>query len=538
MNVGKTNSSAKRTSPKHSTPEFRWEAVVYSLFERVVQDHPWNGNPAAVKGAIRARDWEGVLRATKANPPQTYEDADQYFAACQVEHLFKKLPIPGSEDAAEQAAWDTFVGDEKRNHRTNQFFAAWRNRNYGHKNALYTRLIGRMQAFVANVLGPSPDYQAIYECCDFGPGSCVGVGGDSTHPYAKMDKLTLSAGAEPYVLDAYWNNPQLREVYCDSRLVGDASFTCIDPPAFRDKFRDAAEYTGYNKIDFVLKNYHTKRITASEPTGNSYVQTGAGVEIATRLRRARPFISIWDQTRNRELARKGSLCDSRWPYATLDMKSASQSLTRGMVRAVLAHIPDWFDFLDRIRSRHYKSCYGSGRYELFMSMGNGFCFPLQTLIFAAAVEAVYAEAGGRTYGVYGDDIIVDQSSALLLMEWLKVLGVRTNRDKSFVFGPFRESCGADFFDGSNVRPYVLDFIPTRGRDLVKIANGFSAHAGRPSWSAWWGLWKILPAYCRKTVRPFSGPDDTGLTVPVSFYEIHKLDEYDADLQRRDRKSVV
>lgn len=528
---GKPRSSGAKPSVKRSPPEIRWEKVVYSLFERIVQDHPWSGNPESVKGAIRARNWEAVLKAVKARPPQMYADEHQYYADCQVEHIFKKLPIPGSEVAAEKAAWDTFVADEKRNRRTNQYFAIWQARDFRHKNLLYTRLIGRMQSFIASVLGPRPDFSAIYECCDFGPGSSVGVGGDSTHPYAKLDRLTASPKAIPYVLGAYWSNSQIREMYCNHRLVNGSFVACIDPSYFHEQFMEVVEYADYNKIDFVLKNYHTKRMTASEPIGNAYVQIGAGVDIANRLRQFRPFLNIWDQSRNQRLARAGSMCDARVPYATLDMKSASQSLTRNMVRSVLAHVPEWFDLLDSIRSPNFTSNYGNGRYQLFMSMGNGFCFPLQTMIFAAAVEAVYAETGGSTYGVYGDDIIVDPSSALLLMEWLKVLGVRTNRDKSFVFGPFRESCGADFFNGVNVRPYVLDFIPERGRDLVKIANGISYRAARPSWSAWWGLWNMLPAYCRKTVRPFAGPDDTGITVPVSFYELHKLDEYDSDLQR-------
>ena len=543
--------------------EVSWVKLVYQLFERIAQDLAWDGPTDLVKGAIRARDWGRVLSATKANPPQLYADEQQYFAACQVEHLFKKLPVPGSEQAAEAAAWSTFLADEKRNRRTNQKFRLWNARDWRHKNPLYTRLMGRMQKFVADVLGPAPSFEAVYGCCDFGPGSSVGVGGDSTHPYAKLDKLTCSTRAIPYALGAYWANHQIREMYSNGRFLIDSVPTectyslsfpfegpaqepvttrvgsghgyvhCVDPAEFELNFSAVLERVDYNKIDFVEKNFKTKRTTASEPVANGYVQTGAGTEIANRLRNYRPFLNIWDQTRNQRMAKAASMdIEGRSRQCTIDLKSSSQSLATQMVKGVCSHVPEWFQFLDDIRSPGYSSRHGSGRYELFVSMGNGFCFPLQTMIYAAAVEAVYAEIGcGAEYAVYGDDIIVDQSAALLLIEWLKYLGVRTNVDKTFIFGPFRESCGADFFNGTNVRPYVLDFIPTRARDLVKIANGLSTRAAYPLWGAWWAVWYMMPQYARATVRPWIGPDDTGLTVPVSFYDVVRLDEYDHELQR-------
>lgn len=533
----------RRNGRRSSKPYVEWEKVVYGLFERVVRDHPWDGDVNAVRGLIRNRDWPAVLEATKSRPPQMYSGHEEYFASAQVEHLFKKLPIPGLDRTLARAAFDRMVADERKNRRTNQKFAKIGSRGWRCSNALYTRLLDRMQRFIVSVLGESPDLPEIYDCCDFGPGACVGVGGDATHVYAKLDSPSCTPTALPYVLGSYWSNFQLRQLFLENRN----GYYCQDASVFRNGVLDMFELVDYNKIDYVNKNAETHRTTASEPVGNSYVQKGAGVTIAKKLRARRPFLNIWDQTRNQDLARIGSFGCSRLPYtvATLDMKSASQSLASRMVQAVFARCPDWFDFLNRIRSPSWKCSrfnpQGS-RYELFVSMGNGFCFPLQTLIFSAAVEAVYEECGvpvvttvhdrkGSVYGVYGDDIIVDQSCALLLIEWLAYLGVRTNVDKTFVFGPFRESCGADFFNGINVRPYVLDVVPSNQRDLVKIANGLSTAAATPLWGAWWWIWDCLDNSTRRTVRPHRGPDDSGITVPVSFYDIRKLDEYDEDLQR-------
>lgn len=524
--------SNKTRSPTANLPEVDWAKTVSGLFEQTVgKDLHWEGNVPLVLGAIRGRHWDTVLQSTKARPPQMYGSAAEYFAAAQVECLFKKLPVPGNADLCKEAAMLTFLEDEHRNLRTNQRLEIFRRRGYMHKNALYTRLFARMQRFVLRVLGEDPDFGSIAGHCDFGPGATNGVGGDSTHPYAKLQSHTVTGSALPYVLDAYWSNDQMRRLYLLSNKEG---YSCYDPLAFREEFMARAELVTNNNISFVPKNARTHRITASEPTCNGFYQNGLGVEIATRLRRARPFISIWDQTRNQRMAKEASKSVNQQTNATLDMKSASQSLTRQLVKGLFEYCPRWFDAMNSVRSIDWRCAEfnTTGRYELFTSMGNGFCFPLQTLIFSAAVEAVYEETGCTEYGVYGDDIICSQNSALMLIEWLRFLGVRTNTDKSFVFGPFRESCGADFFNGENVRPFVLDFLPSTIRDVVKLANGITRIPPTPLWGAWWGLWNKHKGSVQRYLRPHCGPDDTGLTVPIGFYDLHALGKWDAGLQRR------
>lgn len=532
----------KRSSAVHPT-EVQWEKALYALFARVVQDVGWDGDVPSVLGALRARDWEAVLARTKAGPPQQYADWQKYYAACQVEHLFKKLPIPGMDLSLREAAFGTLLADEHRNRRTNQKFRILGNRmwnsgevRFEHKNALYERLMRRMQRIIASILGASPDFSAIAAKCDFGPGSCVGAGGDNTHPYAKFDRITCSEAAMAPFSSAVWEHHQFRALFLQQKR----EIVCVDPDYFREEISRWVTRADYNKIDFVPKNVRTHRTTASEPIGNAWVQRGIGEEIADLLRKARPWINHRDQTRNQRLAKRASLLDNPVPLATIDLKSSSQSFATEMVRTAFALAPGWFDIMNRTRSAHWRCKLDPGgnetlhgTYELFVSMGNGFCFPLQMVIYSAAIEACYAEFGrrARTYGVFGDDLIVEQRVALLLIEWLKFLGVRTNTDKTFVFGPFRESCGADFWDGVNVRPYVLDQLPNTDRQLVKVANGINYRTPFPLWGAWWALWYLMPQTARSTVRPFQGPDDSGLTVPVSFYDVRRLDEYDHGLQR-------
>lgn len=109
-------------------------------------------------------------------------------------------------------------------------------------------------------------------------------------------------------------------------------------------------------------------------------------------------------------------------------------------------------------------------------MGNGFCFPLETSIFAAACVAACKQAGAPVdFRVYGDDIIVRQDVALVLNEILKSLGFRLNLSKSFIHGPFRESCGANWHGGQDVTPAYWRHAITSRRELHAIHNAHKDH---------------------------------------------------------------
>ena len=542
--------SKVRKQPKKTrsqcTPTFAVDTgkLLYAAFERAVEDLGWDGDRNAVRGAIRARQWSAVLNLTKANPPQLYADARQYFAAAQVENLFKKVPFPGNDDACRLAAIAQFLSDEHHNLRVNQRWLAVQrmgDQGFRARNPLYARLLRRMQVFFRRMLGENPSMDDVGRFCDFGPGASVGVGGDATHVYAKLESQTCTASALNYAAAAVWSNTQMRALYLPQRR----GICCIDPDRFREEFfaRCTEQLVDYNKIDFVPKNAKTHRMTASEPTLNGFVQAGIGVSIAHKMRAMRPFLNIWSNERNKRLAKEGSKwdCNRKRTFVTLDMKSASQSLVRQVIKAVLELCPGWFHAMDCVRSPCYKMQYVAGdpltevkgTYQLFCSMGNGFCFPLQTAFFAAAVEAVLAETDCEgTYGVFGDDVILPQAAALLLIEWLRFLGVRTNTDKSFVFGPFRESCGADFFDGENVRPYVLDTWIETPRDLLILMNGIEQTPAYPLHSVWWGLWYSYGHKLRRFLRPHRGSPDSGLTAPTTrFFECNRLEDYDEALQR-------
>jgi hypothetical protein len=87
-------------------------------------------------------------------------------------------------------------------------------------------------------------------------------------------------------------------------------------------------------------------------------------------------------------------------------------------------------------------------------MGNGFTFELESLLFYSIAKAVseLLDLEGEV-SIIGDDIIINSRGYTLLTEVLNQLGFVVNNEKSFWQGPFRESCGADWFNGNSIRPF-------------------------------------------------------------------------------------
>jgi len=173
------------------------------------------------------------------------------------------------------------------------------------------------------------------------------------------------------------------------------------------------------------------------------------------------------------MAYKGSLDDSEDGFSTIDLSSASDSISTELCRELLP--PDWFYFLNRVRSPAYViselGVEEPRRYEKFVTMGNGFCFPLQTLLFASLVHAVDPTAKpGSDFRVFGDDIIVRQKIAREVIRLLAKVGFRTNVRKTFVSGPFRESCGSNWYKGEDVTPMTLDRKLDSLENLFKFIN--------------------------------------------------------------------
>lgn len=210
--------------------------------------------------------------------------------------------------------------------------------------------------------------------------------------------------------------------------------------------------TDGNKVVSVPKNYKTDRTIGIEPDMNMYVQKGLGALIRQRLKK-RAKIDLNDQSVNQRLACLGSETGS---LATVDLSMASDCVGYELVRYMMP--PEWFNALEQCRTTMGRL--PSGKilfYQKFSSMGNGFTFELESLIFYALTWACCNHLGLKeaSISVYGDDIICPTEAVPLLFEVLEYAGFKPNQEKSFWSGPFRESCGKHYFQGKDVTPFYI-----------------------------------------------------------------------------------
>jgi hypothetical protein len=217
------------------------------------------------------------------------------------------------------------------------------------------------------------------------------------------------------------------------------------------------------KLCFVPKTAKTHRAIVVEPSLNSMFQLGIGDYLSRRFRKF--GLDLSDQTPNQRAALEGSLTGE---LATLDLSSASDTIASGLVQSLLP--VDWFLFLSQFRTGSVSYNGDPILLQKFSSMGNGFTFPLESLIFFALTTSVCeTKEELASVSVYGDDIIVPTKRAQLLKKILNVCGFTVNVDKSFTSGPFRESCGKDFLKGIDIRPvYVKDRLS--GEDAFVLHN--------------------------------------------------------------------
>lgn len=221
-----------------------------------------------------------------------------------------------------------------------------------------------------------------------------------------------------------------------------------------------------NVMFTVPKTTSIDRCACKEPDINMFLQKGAGNVIRRSLLRC--GIDLNDQSRNRALAREGSVTGH---LATIDLSSASDSLTTTLVELLLPE--QWFSYLSSLRSRITVIDGERHVNEMFSSMGNGFTFELESLIFyALARSTAYFMNIPGVISVYGDDIIVPVDVYPHLSYVLSYVGFSVNMDKSFASGEFRESCGGHYMSGQDVTPFYVRGEITRLSDLILFCNYF------------------------------------------------------------------
>jgi len=377
--------------------------------------------------------------------------------------FLRKAPLDDvvSKADREATAWSKFLEAEDVCRQTNARFRA---RLRGEYSTPATECILHLaQQKIAGWLG-NLDARSWALRCRFGPGADNLTKGHRVSAYHKLSELSstddfLDGAARLALSHPSWKR-YLNGVHPVDGVGPIGSVDVVVVPG--------------NKITFVPKSALTERSIAIEPRMNIFAQLGLGALIRQRLKK-RAGLDLDTQVPSQELAWVGSKFGT---VATIDLSSASDTLAREVVRDLLP--PLWLTALEWCRSK--SGTYRAHKivYEKFSSMGNGYTFELESMIFYALALscAEYCREDKTLVRVFGDDIAYPTRSVDLLVEVLGYCGFSVNRRKSFTSGVFRESCGADYFNGVNVRPYLQEETLQNVETLFRLANGIRRAACR------------------------------------------------------------
>lgn len=365
-----------------------------------------------------------------SNP--TIENINRYDRLNQAKAIFHKaVPVKGSDDddVLSSLALSHFLEVEEE---VGSFPPIWR---------FDPVFLESVRFLIARVLGDAKQISRIFADCSFGPGVTAHTKGPTGRHL-----LTKIGGVQS----------------C-TRQCGEFAVFAVQAvyPHWYGELRNLpCKVIPGNRVEFVPKDRRKHRQIAIEPSLNMFLQLGIGNYLIKRLRLF--GVNLTDQSRNRELARIGSTTGA---YATIDLSDASNRISYGLVKDLLP--PEWFDLLDRLRSPVGILPNGQEHvHQAFSTQGNGYTFPLESLIFWAITRV----ACHGLVSVYGDDIVVLSGQYRSATSALELCGFVVNHEKSFSDGPFRESCGADYILGHYVRPvYYKDDAHTEG-DVISLHN--------------------------------------------------------------------
>jgi hypothetical protein len=381
----------------------------------------------------------------------------------------------------------------------------------------------RTQRKIAHLLGQL-HLPTVLADCKWGPGATFDLKGRIATPDNKISQaVSVTASALPYLRAVVQSDPHWGACLLGQNIVPEGPFS----------FSPSCEWfklTRGSRFLTVPKSAKTDRCIAAEPTGNSFLQQGVAAYIRRRLKRV--GINLDDQSINQ----RGAQDAYSQRLSTLDLSAASDTISRELVYHLLPI--DWALYLDAIRSPETLVEGSWIRTEKFASMGNAFCFDLETLIFWALASSV-VELGLRKLPpgsvdrvlVYGDDIIVPEWAAEEVAEMLSFCGFTVNSEKSHIRGNFFESCGKHYHRGRDVTPvyqkelieHPSEFIRAHNR-LIRLASRLPGNGMLLVSGATRAITKLYPLKPFPRI-PYGLQEDGGFLRPLSEFTLDKNHGY-------------
>lgn len=360
-------------------------------------------------------------------------DVDAIFAIRQLTLMFGKILKPCTPER-EQAAFDQYIEIEKE-------LTAWESKIAGEDLESFRHISQVLFREVFSRL----DHEVYYGALNpkHGPGSTA----DRLFGNEKFDQYEWTQRLESIFPFGEYAIPNWRYYYLLDRVK------LLEPGDERPV-----------RVVSVPKTQKTPRIIAIEPTCMQYMQQAISQRLVAFLESDKTLsgmIGFTDQVPNQRMARTGSFTGS---LATLDLSEASDRvsylLASSMWRSRFDNLEEAIDATRSLKA----DVPGHGIIPLtkFASMGSALCFPIEAMVFLTCVfhgisveleepvtRKLVKEFSDRVR-VYGDDIVIPTDFAISVRNSLELFGFKVNNLKSFWTGKFRESCGAEFYDGENV----------------------------------------------------------------------------------------
>jgi len=387
-------------------------------------------------GVSVLKDLSAVVDTIQHESPKTRYLAQQYLSKyCDA--------TTTPSDVRRTAAINKWLTTERRNAETNHRLMFAGELDFGWTT--WVKLRGKVRSIISDILGPLqyPD---------------VLMSGMHTNGASTRINRSVTAAADKFTGKAHGSSTALHHWH-----------GCVKDTILEDQ---GIEQRESSSLFTVPKSTHIDRVACKEPEVNMFLQRSVGNHIRRNLKRFAK-IDLNDQSRNRDLARVGV----EKHLATIDLSSASDSISRQLVIELLPF--EWWSLLEDIRVKETMVDGQIHQLEMFSSMGNGFTFELESLLFFAITRATCWLSGIRgTISVYGDDIIAPNRVVPRLQRIFFFFGFLLNTEKSAWTGCFRESCGGHYWDGVDITPFFVRGPIRKQSDLIRLLNQILEWDGR------------------------------------------------------------
>lgn len=455
-------------------------------------------------------DWLSLAKL-KINPCD-YTDAEAYWQDNLLYSFLRKNADldAKSRETLRREAVEAFTRSEHQCFQTNlRLYALRHNFRQGAVDEAARVIMTRARKIILAIVGRRPsactrseteishEVPAYVHKAAFGPGATLS---DPSLRCTTPDKFesvpTMTDGAMPLLVD--WLSTAWADVHAER---------CDVSP------RRAVRVVKGDKFFTVPKTALVLRGCAKQPSINVFYQLGAGRELREKFRK---YVDL-DLAKERHAAR-AKHASIFGTDATIDLERASDTNADELVTCLWPH--EWAWHLRCLRTRVTELPDGRNvKLEKFSSMGNGYTFELESITFyalalAAAGFDTLESPEIRGFSVLGDDIICPTKHAREVIAVLQYFGFSINLEKSFTNGPFRESCGSDWFLGVPVRGYFLENSIENPADIIASLNGLrrTALAGGDVDSRWRIVskaWHYLLGRLPRALRDLRGPESLG-----------------------------